>query len=606
MKLFMSVFITDNSNTKLDRGLLQSQSRVDVFKYSLASLSAIPFTEAWIYFSCDDMYRGYEEELILYAHSCFPSLRIRPQRLLQLRDWRAAINELTADGSSELIWYSGNDDHIFVDSDLQVLNECLQLADNFSERTTDFCLSYSHWPESIGRVGRLYAHFDFASIVYVKQIDTRDSILAMPPELLKKWFFSDAAQVPEDYVIRRAENIPVRPDNFAVIVPHRELLRHFDGYSHAGISINVCPPLTIPQGFFNDGISIALGPLSAEERLELSADGYVIVDPTAENYSAVEVGGADWKVIESRVPFFWRERISRLVRGTSPVAREELLRLANKAVLDVMQQRLPIDYANAATLAPAAFDDMPAEYLQHDTPKLSEAGLQSNRHNRVFKTSTTRSADLTVILFDHEDASLSANREHLVAQIANIKSKRDIEFTYLMLSEKYGGEVQFARSIDIAGRGALGSIDNVMYHRYEFFWDLLEATSQALPFLHGPHILLIENTFAAHITHIETVIQEALDAIDAGNALPVAFLATVTNGTSHSVVDRHSAILLQSAELTSLLSSYAASPSLRGVVDQLLCLRTVKGLDPGEIRQGITHVGFEQVLMAPKFNIYLD
>ena len=72
----------------------------------------------------------------------------------------------------------------------------------------------------------------------------------------------------------------------ACLIPYREIVRHYDAYSHACIDINACPPLFIPNGFFENKIKILY---CSENRKE----GYVHVNPTLKNYSTVDKNGAD-------------------------------------------------------------------------------------------------------------------------------------------------------------------------------------------------------------------------------------------------------------------------------------------------------------------------
>ena len=75
--------------------------------------------------------------------------------------------------------------------------------------------------------------------------------------LLKYWWFENDYG---DAILRRTDdpvNDVVSPE-IKTIIPYREQVRHFDGYGHVGINPNECPPLFIPNGFFESKIKISL------------------------------------------------------------------------------------------------------------------------------------------------------------------------------------------------------------------------------------------------------------------------------------------------------------------------------------------------------------
>lgn len=120
----------------------------------------------------------------------------------------------------------------------------------------------------------------------------------------------------------------------ACILPYRELVRHFDGYSHNGIDINACPPLFIPAGFFDGEIRI----LYCSDN---SRKGYVSVNPLKKNYTTVDSEGADLKCVLEDLPLFWRSRIAQ-VETARHVDEKLLLRRRNEAVLKMAWPKIQL------------------------------------------------------------------------------------------------------------------------------------------------------------------------------------------------------------------------------------------------------------------------
>ena len=101
--------------------------------------------------------------------------------------------------------------------------------------------------------------------------------------------------------------------------------------------MNVCPPLFIPEGFFESDIKILYG---SDER----KSGYVNVNPAARNYSVLDSDGVDPKCTLEDLPLFWRSRISKIEYGLK-LDSVSLLRHRNEEVLKSAWQltQIPMD-----------------------------------------------------------------------------------------------------------------------------------------------------------------------------------------------------------------------------------------------------------------------
>ena len=157
---------------------------------------------------------------------------------------------------------------------------------------------YSHWPEYI-RFAADNGAFN-AGCAAIFNSYNHDAIHIFNKTLFKHWLFN--YKWGEIY----------RTDHFKFCVklgqncyvPYRELVRHFDGYSHSMHLPHVCPPLHIPPGFFKRNIKILY---CAKQR----RPGWVHVNPCLP-YRTIHKDGADYRFTLREMPLFWRDRVSEI------------------------------------------------------------------------------------------------------------------------------------------------------------------------------------------------------------------------------------------------------------------------------------------------------
>ena len=82
MVLFFNVFITDDRRAGYKRGFLPHSDPMDVFKYTIASVSVLPdISQAIFYTRLDENYEHRREELNEFILSCFgDKTKIYPYR----------------------------------------------------------------------------------------------------------------------------------------------------------------------------------------------------------------------------------------------------------------------------------------------------------------------------------------------------------------------------------------------------------------------------------------------------------------------------------------------------------------------------------------------
>lgn len=349
MILFINVFITENTLQfcYYDRGRLpKAASRVEIFKYMLASLSVVEWSSVHLFYQLDVMHQDRYGEIDEYMNGLFDSPSIHHTRIDRGKDWRRVIGELAETADGELVWFLCNDDHIFLDHETEYLYRLVSRLKELEQQHEFVSLMFSHWPETCGTYFEALSsrpevlvedHADYAVLLANPNL----SIMVVNARVLEHWWLE------RDYGDRRLRRSDgLHSPEMLMMVPKRELVRHFDGYSHAGIDIDSCPPLFIPDGFFEREIRIAY---CADRRLP----GYVHVNPLLAHSSAVHPEGADLRCLMRDLPLFWRSRIAE-VRVEREVDEATLAAHRNSNVLAAAGQRARgYDGDLTAALAPA-------------------------------------------------------------------------------------------------------------------------------------------------------------------------------------------------------------------------------------------------------------
>lgn len=435
MILFVNVFITDKAFTFYDRGLLTlSNDRVDIFKYSLASLSVIEWSHVIIYYDLDINYREREKEIDEYLKSLFKDPVIYHYRNDRQPEWKVALEKLFLIEGEEFVWFLCNDDHVFIDYETGLLDRILIKLEDLSKTHKYVSCYFSHWPEMLyyGRtpprftqVGMIEDSEDFFVTIW----KNCDSIQIVNKNLLRHWWFEHDYG---DKWMPRTDGFPhnvISPETVCII-PYRELVRHFDGYSHNGIDINACQPLFIPDGFFDNKIRISY---CAESR----KNGYVHVNPLIENYSTVDKQGADCRCLLEDLPLFWRAIIAKTIVNKK-VDERLLLKCRNEAVLRVASQKLQLSLKELSKKLKIA---LKTDATEHSIPKqLSYEGTLKRRSNIIVLKRNWIKDDLkvSVIIVNWFNHISSWTLDSLLQQDC---SKNHFEIIYVDLYNNYSLEV---------------------------------------------------------------------------------------------------------------------------------------------------------------------
>jgi hypothetical protein len=305
---------------------MPNPERMDVFKYCLASTAVLePLVSKFIFcitIAPELLHR--QEELYEYIDNLFPKekLVMIPQRCDYGRDWKFVCDNYLKD-SDEIVWLAANDDHIFIDNSLDMVSSAISILDN--DHDPNAVVYYSHWPEQMRMSrhhnGTLTDDGNFIKFTW----ETFDGIMMLKAGRLKQYWtrdYGDALMFKPDY-LGAYHNYRCTAPCYA---PTRELVRHYEGYSHVGTGCdNIAPPLFIPPGFFESDIKIGIG---YQER----DDSWTNFNPASEWLYNFHPNGTDYRWVEEDIPLFWRSRLG-LVSHSPDYDKEFMYQARDAAVL---------------------------------------------------------------------------------------------------------------------------------------------------------------------------------------------------------------------------------------------------------------------------------
>ena len=283
---------------------LRNDNRFDVAKYSFASFAPlIPLTTKFIFnLEMADGYEGREEEMAAWLESIFPEdkLSIHWHRCNNIAQWREVKAEMDL-LDDDLIFPAGNEDHIFLDDNIEVFREGLELI----AEDPDPCavLMTSHYPESV-RAASYYSGQPAGSNYVTYRMGNNDAIRVMKKQYFE-WYL-DQVTNPDQFIFRTEHWNNINMVSNKLYIPLKEQFRHFDGYHHVQVGPDVCPPLEIPPGFF-EGMTIRYG---FDDR---QADA-VNINPQAKDLYTVDPElGTDYRFTLDTLPEFWKPYIKEVV-----------------------------------------------------------------------------------------------------------------------------------------------------------------------------------------------------------------------------------------------------------------------------------------------------
>lgn len=317
MILFFNIKITSQRYIHYHRNSwLPDYDRLDVFKYCLASHTPLRrfLKKAIFYLEMGQEFEYRKTELEEFIRELYPNCELYWYRNDNVYKWREACAEHFAD--DDIIWYGGNDDHIFMDYDLDVVDDIVRTLKNDPDPMA--VVYYSHWAEMCRTSKNLNGTLTESGNLVKFTWKNFDAIHVLKGSRFKFYWQDPRLEHHQGDLLHRSDVITPYYDFYSnFYAPTRELVRHYDGYSHLGRGIfcepwghspylsNILPPLTIPDGFFEKSIKIMVG---FNER----KPGWVTINAPSNLYAA-DTSGVDYRWMVSDIPLFWRDRISEIV-----------------------------------------------------------------------------------------------------------------------------------------------------------------------------------------------------------------------------------------------------------------------------------------------------
>jgi len=279
---------------------LPEYDRVDIFKYCLASYAAmLPLIDKCeFYIELAPEFADRHTELEEYIRSMYPAdkLNLNWYRHYYSRDWQTWCENMQLQ-DDDIIWFSGNDDHIFIDYDLTVV----EVGINLLKEDSLGQVYYSHWPEQMRLAYHQGGKLTDDKNYIVREWRTFDAITMMPAFRWKTYWNHDWG----DLQVWRTDALWHAGYELTgnVYTPTRELVRHYDGYSHVGKDIaNIAPPLFIPPGFFEKQMHIRVGKTNRDNQS-------TNFNPAGEWLYNFSEFGTDYRWLMDDIPLFWRGHI---------------------------------------------------------------------------------------------------------------------------------------------------------------------------------------------------------------------------------------------------------------------------------------------------------
>ena len=379
MVLLFNCFITNKSSTgghwenmranvvigvTQDRGNLKTESKIDIAKYTLASLAKFyPWKRAIVKIQLDEDYYSKENENDLenFIKKEFEGIDLyySSKRNLIQQDWIDTYSLINDD----LIHYCCNHDHVALNDSIEYVYDLIEsIKQDHKEKY--ITITYSNWSEFIrtAKCGYIDHHeyyptkfnptYQLEENYFSHEGHCYDSMHIISKNLYEDWFlkhkWDDALSLfPIDTFKSGHVELPrtdgvgiidlgaIRRQIFQdpthiqkIITPYKELARHFDGHFYQGITNNQVPSLDIPEGFFNNDIKIRYG---YDDRKE----GWININPKSEYYYAYDKSGADYKFTLKEIPLFWKNKISEL--NVNPdIDEEEMVQYRLKSILEMI------------------------------------------------------------------------------------------------------------------------------------------------------------------------------------------------------------------------------------------------------------------------------
>jgi hypothetical protein len=312
MILWFNNKITDVRFRADPRFNLREEARIDIAKYTYASYAPLaPLVSKFIFtLEVADGFAGREAEVEDFLRSVFPAdkLIIRWKQLTSLAEWREFEQEIALI-DDDLIYPAGNEDHVFMDSSIDVFRRGLELIsadpDPLAQMmTTDFPI----FIRACQRLKNMHGYFEVSECKnYVNFLmHQSDSMRVMKKERIG-WYL-DRLPSPDIKIIRTESWNGLMPLPIVKLyAPTKEQCRNFDAYAFMNMDPRYISLLEIPPGFFERNITIRYGFYDIDPNC-------VNINPLAPTQKVTDPEhGVDYRFTLDDIPLFWKPFIKEII-----------------------------------------------------------------------------------------------------------------------------------------------------------------------------------------------------------------------------------------------------------------------------------------------------
>lgn len=296
-------------------GAYKFKEKIDVCKYMIDSYSVIAWDGVCIRYECEDKNR--ESEFHNYIRVKFPNAEIFNERSNSAYKYITHLELLKEKYGNPWVFFAPNNDHIFISNDIN-LRKYIDYIEYFEAKNKSYIVSlfYSHFTEMMNIKDSSKVLWG-DNLVFPKIIFENQDILA----LKMNRFCCDSIQI---YRLNNILNIfkdtkrtgkIIRLENTEfflsfkiksiIVIPKKELFRHYDGYYHRDCWIGnsrAPAPLFIPDGFFEKKIQIRVG-------FGAPVEGAVNINQNEQLLSYEGSHKPDLNCTLDDLPAFWKDKI---------------------------------------------------------------------------------------------------------------------------------------------------------------------------------------------------------------------------------------------------------------------------------------------------------
>ena len=344
MILYIDTYISETPlapNRKLENFLkavqqnsyvYRKQSKIDIFKYSIASY--VPITWSQVIIRIDGDLKEEIHHLKDYVKECFPEADVAFERNDTGTKYAKTLDKVR--NGNPWIFFSPNNDHPFIYKDSGIFDQLLTAAEKAEEKYgLPVSVLYSHFTESINSIspsGYLYGYTgDFCEVLDEDEFSYTvkyDHVSLASLQIFRAEYLYKMMRAADNNRVIRTECLGqyINYDSDSlVIVPKVECCRHYDAYMHTSfvikdyITASRVPPLFIPDHFFERKIKIRYG-------FDDYSSEYVNINPEKTSYIFDSRDGTDLAISMNDLPAFWRNRVA--VIETNPNSKQTDLKNA--------------------------------------------------------------------------------------------------------------------------------------------------------------------------------------------------------------------------------------------------------------------------------------